>query len=437
MQNAGTKRIRIEAHRENLRLTGDVLHSLRVLADPFFRTLPRLPSERCIDLLNIAAGIYAVDRLIKRTTRRHSRSGLRSLAVSVAVRDLGFWEQSAIKVRLQDIILFLSDEHWEFSFEAAPKQDGEHRHQHPLQLPTPYQPERVALYSGGLDSAAGLANQLIAGVGRYVLVTIGHQALLRKKTQQQLEALEELLGMPPVLHSTVVTGLRGHNATALDNQERTQRTRSLLFTACAVAVADAFGIQQIELFENGLGSINFPLMAGALFGGLATRGSHPTFLRHMSVLGSAVLEHSLVLSLPFAGVTKAQMLQSLRGEGLDRWAQTSRSCIHSSWRIPGKSHCGTCPACIERRQAFATAGIAEADYYSTDVLRAFPRPGTDADYLRLYLDEAHAWLNEDPRPRRRLYTHLRLTDIPIQEDEQIALLHTRHSREVTSVFRYK
>ncbi len=68
----------------------------------------------------------------------------------------------------------------EFSFEAARKQDGEHRHQHPLQLPMPYQPVRVALYSGGLDSAAGLANQLIAGVDRYVLVTIGQR---RQATQ--------------------------------------------------------------------------------------------------------------------------------------------------------------------------------------------------------------------------------------------------------------
>ena len=437
MQNSDTKRVRIEAHRENVRLTGDVLHSLRVLADPFFRTLPRLPSERCIDLLNIAAGIYAVDRLIKRKSRRLSSLGSRSLAVTVAVRDRDFWDQSAIKARLQDIVLFLSDEHWQFTFETATKQDGEHRHQHPLRLPIPYEPERVALYSGGLDSAAGLANRLIAGADRYVLVTIGHQGTLRKKTRRQLEALEALLGIPPVLHSTVVTGLRGHNSIALDNQERTQRTRSLLFTACAVAVADAFGIQQIELFENGLGSINFPLMAGALFGGLATRGSHPTFLRHMSVLGSAVLEHPLVLSLPFGEVTKAQMLQSLRAEGLERWAQTSRSCIHSSWRIAGKTHCGTCPACIERRQAFATAGIAEDDCYSTDVLKTFSRPGADADYLRVYLDEAHAWLNEDPRPRSRLHTHLRLTDIPIQADEQIALLLTRHSREVTGVFRYQ
>lgn len=435
MQNAVISHIKIGGSRENIHLTGDVLHSLRVLVESFFRTLPRLPSERCIDLLNVAAGIYAVDRLIKRN-HGSSHCSSRSCTVTAAVRDVEFWNQPSIKSQIEDIILFLTDEYWDVSFEPAPKQDGEGRHQHPLRLPMPYQADRVALYSGGLDSAAGLASQLIAGVHKYALVTIGHQAWLRKKTQQQLQSLQNLLQIPPLLHSTVVTGLRGRNAIPLNRQERTQRTRSLLFAACAVAVASAYDIQQIEVFENGLGSINFPLMTGAMFGGLATRGAHPTFLRQMSALGSAVVECPLVLSLPFAQMTKAQMLQPLRDHGLALWAQTSGSCVHSSWRIAGKTHCGTCPSCIERRQAFATVGIAEGDYYSTDVLRGFPRSGADADYLRLYLDEARAWLDDDPRPRRRLYAHLRLTDIPLQEDDQIASLHVRHSHEVTSVFCY-
>jgi len=406
-----------------------------MLVEPFFRSLPRLPSERCIDLLNIAAGIYAVDRLIKRN-RGSSHCSSRSCTITAAVRDMEFWNQSDIKAQIEGIILFLTDEYWEVSFESASKQDGEGRHQHPLRLSMPYQADRVALYSGGLDSAAGLANQLIAGVHKYVLVTIGHQASLRKQTKKQLQSLQDLLRIPPLLHSTMITGLRGRNAIPLSKQERTQRTRSLLFAACAVAVASVFEIQQIEVFENGLGSINFPIMTGAMFGGLTTRGAHPTFLRQMSALGSAVVEYPLDLSLPFGRMTKAQMLLPLRDHGLALWAQTSRSCIHSSWRIVGKNHCGTCPACIERRQAFTTAEIAEDDCYSSDVLRGFPKLGIDADYLRLYLDEARAWLDDDPRPRRRLYAHLRLTDVPLEEDDQIALLHTRHSREVISVFRH-
>jgi 7-cyano-7-deazaguanine synthase in queuosine biosynthesis len=435
MQNVDIKHVGIDGHRESVRLSGDVLSCLRFLLDPFFNSLPRLPNERCIDFLNIAAGIYAVDRLSKRTARGHSVLGSRSCAVSITVRDPDFWNQPAVKAQVEGVVLFLADEYWELSFEPACKQDSENRHQHPLQLPISYRPEKVALYSGGLDSAAGLANRLIAGSSNYVLVTVGHQAWLRKKAQQQLKALQQLLGLPPLLHSTILTALRGHKAIALKHQERTQRTRSLLFTACAVAVASAFEIQQIEVFENGPGSINFPLMTGALFGGLSTRGSHPTFLRLMSELASAVVGYPIALSLPFAHMTKAQMLMPLRDQGLERWVQSSRSCIHTSWRIIGKTHCGTCPACIERRQAFTSAGIIEADYYSTDVLRGFPKRGADADYLRLYRDEAQAWLDDDPRPRQRLHTHLRLTEVPTQEDERIALLHTSHCREVTSVFR--
>lgn len=435
MPNAVISHIKVGGSRESIHLTGDVLHSLRLLVDPFFRSLPRLPTERCIDLLNIAAGIYSVDRLVKRN-RGASNCSSRSCTITVAVRDMEFWNQPVVKAQIEEIILFLADEYWDISFEPAPKQDGEGRHQHPLRLTTPYHADRVALYSGGLDSAAGLANQLIAGVHKYVLVTVGHQARLRKETKRQLRSLQDLLRIPPILHSTVVTGLRGGNETPLSKQERTQRTRSLLFAACAVAVASVFDIKQIEVFENGLGSINSPLMTGAMFGGLATRGAHPTFLRQMSVLASAVVESPLELLLPFARMTKAQMLEPLRDHGLALWAQTTRSCIHSSWRVAGKTHCGTCPACIERRQAFATAGITDGDYYSTDVLRGFPKPGIDADYLRVYLDEARAWLDDDLRTRRRLYAHLRLTDVPLQEDDRITLLHTRHSREVTNVFRY-
>src|SRR5258707_11687260 len=114
MQNSDTKRGRIEAHRENVRLAGDVLHSLGVLADPFFRTLPRLPSERCIDLLNIAAGVFFSGRPIKRKKPRLSSLGLRSLAVTVGVGDRDFWGSTAIKNALHDIVLFLSDAHSQF-----------------------------------------------------------------------------------------------------------------------------------------------------------------------------------------------------------------------------------------------------------------------------------------------------------------------------------
>ena len=437
MRSKDTRRVHIATHRESVRLTGDVCHSLRMSLDSFIATLPRLPTERAVDLIYIVSGVYATDRIIKRTIRGQSELVPRDCDLAISVRDLDFWEQPCITRRIEDLIYFLTGEIWTLRFEAAPVVDGENRHQHPLRFPALYQPERVALYSGGLDSAAGLANQITAGIDRYVLVTIGHQSWIRRRTRQQLSVLQESLGARPLMHSVVLTNLRGHRRIKLSEQERSQRARSLLFASYALAVANAFGLERIDVFENGIGSINFPLMTGALFGGLTTRGSHPTFLRHMSELGSAVLERPVKFALPFAAMSKAQMLKSLCELGLEPFAQSSCSCIHTSLRRTGKSHCGVCPGCIERRQAFVSANVADdKDSYSIDVLGELEASEPHANYLRLYVDEALAWLKGDVRQQRRLTTHLRLTGIPESEDERIARLHTVHCGEVVNVYQH-
>jgi 7-cyano-7-deazaguanine synthase in queuosine biosynthesis len=428
------RRFRISADREAVSIAGDLSHSVRFMADGFFARLPKLPSKRCLDLLHIATGVYAVDRLVRRSGHSGNEMECRIFDLAFSVHDFEFWSQSPISQSIVGMLQFLTDEDWDVSFQPVALRTNETGHQHPLHFLQYYEPTRVALYSGGLDSAAGLANRLIDGVTSYVLVTVGHQSWLRKKAAEQLSALQTVLGTHPLIHSSVITALRPGTDLPLREQERTQRSRSFLFAACAIAVASAFGIEEIDVFENGVGSINFPVMTGMLIGGLATRSSHPTFLRQISWLASAVAESPIRFTLPFAKMTKAQMLAPLRENRLDLWAQRSRSCVHSSWRIAGKSHCGACPACIERRQAFAVAGIRESDYYSTDIFRQPPKSKADADYFRLYRDEAHAWLAADPRPRRRMDAHLRMTGIPSVQHGQIAALQTRHSYEVSAVY---
>src|SRR5690606_29891616 len=124
----------------------------------------------------------------------------------------------------------------------------------------------------------------------------------------------------------------GGAAKRISLQERSQRSRAFLFYATAAVIAQACEIENIEVFENGVGAINLPLMTGMLAGGLATRGAHPTFLKLMSQLASAVAEKPIRYSLPFATQTKAEMLAPLKAHRLDSWAQLSRSCVHTSWR---------------------------------------------------------------------------------------------------------
>ena len=71
------------------------------------------------------------------------------------------------------------------------------------------------------------------------------------------------------------------------------------------------GVTKVELFENGVGVINFPPMMGMVFGALSTRGCQPIFLRRMSELCSAVMEEEICFELPFANSTKAEVLRSL------------------------------------------------------------------------------------------------------------------------------
>lgn len=189
------------------------------------------------------------------------------------------------------------------------------------------------------------------------------------------------------------------------------------------------------MFENGVGAVNLPLMTGMLGSGLATRGAHSTFLRLMSELSAQVTESPIRFKLPFESSTKAEVLQRLPTPELAMWTQQSRSCVHASLRQLGKTHCGRCAACIERRQAFADAGIEERlDIYQTNALAEPPEYPDESDYLHLYRLEAAKWVEGTPSVRRRTINHLRLTEMPPEQDEKVIELQLRHSHEVLRTF---
>lgn len=434
MSRDAAKRFRVSGARDTVRVSGDLEHVLKLLVDGFFVGLLKLPTDRCLDLLRIASGAYAIDRLVRRTRSTVNEAGIRALDLTFEVSDPAFWSSPQMSAAVRDVLEFLTDEDWAVSFEPSPSRVVEDGLQHPLGLPSGYRPTRIALYSGGLDSAAGLANQLVTMDHGYAVLTVGHQSWIRRKAADQLKELQHRLGLSPLIHSTIVTALRGGHAIRMSHQETSQRTRSFLFCACAIAAANTFEIENIDVFENGVGAINLPVMTGMLFGGLATRGSHPSFLHQMSQLATAIAGSPIRFHLPFANQTKGEMLRPLRTERLQDWLRTSRSCVHTSWRVAGKSHCGSCPACIERRQAFAVADIPDGDLYSTNIFAKPPKRQVDADYFRVYRDEARAWLAADTRPRRRMHAHLRGTHVSPENDERIYALQSRHSEEVQAVY---
>jgi hypothetical protein len=149
----------------------------------------------------------------------------------------------------------------------------------------------------------------------------------------------------------------------------------------------------------------------------------------MGFLVSAVLDTPFRFSLPFLNATKAEMVRPLSGRPLlAEWLQQSCSCIHTSLRVRGKRHCGHCPACIERRQAFRSGGISDGSKdYDVDLFAG----GVPADfaYLMSYLENARWWSTGHARVKSRLARHCILTDSTHVALGQIESMLARHANE--------
>lgn len=317
-------------------------------------------SRRMMDLLRIATTVYMIDRLARRG-RSGSPRWSRSLRVSVEVYDPDFWSCEDIRGLLGECVEFVGGDGWEFEFAPDPS-------------PRPTcdggwlrfaDPPLVCLYSGGLDSAAGLAKRLRGRPQQQVIpVLVRHQSGQRRLVDRQLVALGEHYGVGLKPLESVVTTIAPHR---LHDEEHSQRCRSFLFTAAGGVVAWMSGSQSVEVFESGVGAVNLPLMAG-MVGSKATKGSHPHFLRLMSRLLSLVAGREITFRLPFLDRTKAEVVRTLAEDGLGEVARSTASCVHYPLREATRKQCGICPACIFRRQSMITAGIEEpTDAYKYDL----------------------------------------------------------------------
>jgi len=337
----------------------------RLDEDGLCHQLTSVVSPRMRDLLRISMEIYVADRLTKRNCDAEFDGPSRIMPpLTVRVSDPDFWNSPVVKSLIQRAINFVTDDSWEFRFEyqrALPRQQF-------LLIPPPTEHTLVCLYSGGLDSAAGLANRLCDWSGDVLAVTAQHQAgQARLVREQQLPRLRKRFG-DRVTSVMVRTTLR--NPPAMNQQELTQRGRSFLFAALGGAVAFETGIDSVEVYENGVGIINLPPMTGMLVGGRATKSAHPEFFRRMADLVSTVADRPIEFVLPFLSKTKAQLVELLAADAtLTEVALSSVSCVHYPRRVKGqRKQCGVCPGCIGRRQALISAGVEEpAEKYAFDI----------------------------------------------------------------------
>ncbi len=365
--------------------------NVRIGLPRFIQSVFHLP-ERILDLLELAAYVYCADRSVSRgpkdAVEYHKWS--RSFHFHVKVRDFDFWKQPKIVRTLNEALSFLSgDREFNFSFQpghSTPPADLFDREEFALQAKTNAQ---ISLFSGGLDSLAGVSELLANSTDSLFLISHRSGQPGTARTQEQLvKALVEAFPNR-IQHYKFHCGLTGPRAA-----EETQRTRMFLYSSIAASLCAALSKQKFSIFENGITSLNF-IRRQDLMNGRATRTTHPKTIHLLQQLFSEVIGRKLTIETPFFWKTKADLLESLGKSNQRHLIPSAVSCSKTFLKLEQASHCGGCSQCIDRRIATYAAGLAETDepdVYALDFINQAISEGevrtTLLDYIRQARDFA-------------------------------------------------
>jgi 7-cyano-7-deazaguanine synthase in queuosine biosynthesis len=348
------------------------------LTDPFGRKLPSLLE----DFIDIACAVYSADRLIRRQNGqpRGTWSWQRRLEMQIPVSDPDRWNEPELKDRLIDLLSFLTEDRWDFFF--YPNTSRKHGVQGVF---FPFEASSVALFSGGLDSLAGLAIKLETHRGSMAAIACSTNPRIQHRQRELLNGISQCSTVDfryfPVYHHLKQSG-RDYSS-----NERSQRARGLLLYALGVAYAVMCGASELLVFENGVGAINLRL-SDAQLGAQSTRTTHPVTLKKLQAFLSKMLDRSLQVSLPCALLTKGQMCERLKVSPLANLAARTISCDSFPQRAVGPEQCGVCSSCLLRRLSLWSSGPdSDKACYRYDVIHGMK--GIPEDKLAALWDMLH------------------------------------------------
>jgi 7-cyano-7-deazaguanine synthase in queuosine biosynthesis len=331
-------------------------------APAFLRGLA--PSSIARDLFLLGGAVFCVDKV----ARRDGTADLwtRDLELQVPVSDLDIWNGAS--ERLHEALSFLSGDRWCIEFVAHPPQDRAFQETAAFE-------DTVSLFSGGLDSLAGVIELLEAG---RKLVLVGHHDSSLTDSRQVALFTElrahygtDRLTQRRLLLRPAPPRSEQHRALPDEVPENTTRSRSFLFLSAGIAVADALGGQTpLHIPENGFIGVNVPL-TDARAGSLSTRTTHPYFMDRMRALLDALgLNHPVLNG--FRLLTKGEALERTPNRDLlVRLAPESISCSHPEYarlRHLDQGNCGYCYPCLIRRASLHRIGEDRSADYTWNVL---------------------------------------------------------------------
>ncbi|MEI7732742.1 MAG: 7-cyano-7-deazaguanine synthase [Verrucomicrobiota bacterium] len=342
------------------------------------------------DLLEIAAYVYSADHLAKRGGKDVDCFGThwrRHFHFHIPVRMLDFWRMPAVTGALRELLEFLSEDSYDFTFYQAIEPP---RIQLYLGLDEKgaikFDAERVMLFSGGLDSLSGAIEEAIVQRRRVVLVNHRSTDKFSVTHRELVRVLTDKAGASTLKQLRVRISKKG-----IEAREHTQRARSFLFGSVGATVAMMLGQRSIRFYENGVVSLNLPV-CGQVVGSRATRTTHPRVLAGMQRLLTLVAQEPFKVDNPFLWETKGEVVGRIIRNDCGPMIALSRSCAHVWETSNANNHCGTCSQCIDRRFGILAAK-AEAhdpeDHYKVNIFTESRPKEEDKIMGAMYLERAN------------------------------------------------
>lgn len=316
----------------------------------------RLLNGSCIsslqaDLLDLAVAIHFADKFALPKKKRSI-----NVRIDLPLRHPEIFSQNS--QMLQNLLFWYTEDYWHFCF-----QNRKTRERKSERLPAGYlMPSdffdftEIALWSGGLDSLAGLQTRLLQRENRcFALIGTGSNNIMRKTQQQVFRTLHNLphaSGHLSFLHIPIKANYGNRYS-----QNWSHRARGIVFLLVGTVCALAIGFNKLHIYETGIGAINLPLPGGV--GRDHSKAVHPISLIKIGDFISSTIGGLFSIENPFIFRTKAEMCNSFVGNPLPIFETISCDRLHREIYI----QCGFCSSCLLRRQALAAAGIKDQTKY--------------------------------------------------------------------------
>lgn len=342
--------------------------------DGFVNDPQSLP-DRVLDLLQIAAMVFCADRMVHRGERDSisNKAWARSFVFHISVLDFKFWNDSKVKNALSEALCFMTgDRAFDFNFDEAEIGHFEEKKYQQLSF---FSEEKhkvanaddydVMLFSGGLDSLAGVLEELLSNNRK--VITVSH-----KSNNTVVHLQKELIDRLNQDYNGRVLpyGFSCHNK-GVASVEETQRTRMFLFSAIAFAICQCFDKHSFFVYENGVTSLNFSVQTDVI-NARASRTTHPKTLGLLKRFYQ-LFDKSFDIVAPYYRKTKEDIVKVF--QKLDRLdlIASAVSCSATRTKHSMCPHCGCCSQCIDRRFAIFAAELNDYDgEYANDFIREIP-----------------------------------------------------------------